>query len=401
MSKCVEWLIIGGGIHGVHIAASLIGKASIAPTDLRLIDPNDHLLHTWHERTKVTGMSYMRSPAVHHLGLSPWELMNFAGKKKKKRNKNLFAPPYDRPSLELFNRHARDLIQRFSLSDLHIKSWVLECIPLSDGVCVKLKSGHQIIAQNVVIAIGQTDQALWPEWAPKNHPLIHHIFDHEFNGWPSSAPEAIAVVGGGISACQIALRLEKEGHHVHLISRHPLREHQFDSDPGWLGPRFMTAFQREGDIKKRRQLINEARHRGSIPPDINRSIKRAIQNQKMDWHLDQPTALATEDEICTMVLESGAILQVSRVLLATGFTSARPGGRMVDSLVEAASLKCADCGYPIVDSALRWHKDIFVSGPLAELEIGPASRNIAGAMRASDRIVKAAQSMEQRLKKTS
>ena len=71
---------------------------------------------------------------------------------------------------------------------------------------------------------------------------------------------------------------------------------------------------------------------------------------------------------------------------------------MVESLVEAASLKCADCGYPILDSALRWDENIFVSGPLAELEIGPASRNIAGAMRASDRIVKAAQAMEQQLK---
>ena len=49
----------------------------------------------------------------------------------------------------------------------------------------------------------------------------------------------------------------------------------------------------------------------------------------------------------------------------------------------------ACCGYPIVDSELRWHPRIYVSGPLAELELGPVSRNIAGARRAGDRIVDA------------
>ena len=63
---------------------------------------------------------------------------------------------------------------------------------------------------------------------------------------------------------------------------------------------------------------------------------------------------------------------------------------MVDALIASASLPCARCGYPIVDSALRWHPRIHVSGPLAELELGPASRNIAGARLAGGRLVKAA-----------
>jgi hypothetical protein len=46
----------------------------------------------------------------------------------------------------------------------------------------------------------------------------------------------------------------------------------------------------------------------------------------------------------------------------------------------------------IVDPNLRWHPRVFVSGPLAELELGPVSRNIAGARRAGDRIVNAIRS---------
>ncbi|MCH2107642.1 MAG: hypothetical protein MK291_13495, partial [Planctomycetes bacterium] len=38
----------------------------------------------------------------------------------------------------------------------------------------------------------------------------------------------------------------------------------------------------------------------------------------------------------------------------------------------------------------RWHPRVFVSGALAELELGPTARNIAGARRSADRIVWAA-----------
>ena len=67
----------------------------------------------------------------------------------------------------------------------------------------------------------------------------------------------------------------------------------------------------------------------------------------------------------------------------------RPGGAFVDSLITSGSLPCAACGYPVVDSALRWHRRVYVTGPLAELELGPVARNIAGARRAGDRLVTA------------
>ena len=78
------------------------------------------------------------------------------------------------------------------------------------------------------------------------------------------------------------------------------------------------------------------------------------------------------------------------ILLATGFMPKRPGGKMVDQLITESQLPCAECGYPIVDTDLCWHPRLYVSGPLAELEIGPSSRNISGARRAAKRIVKVA-----------
>ena len=93
-----------------------------------------------------------------------------------------------------------------------------------------------------------------------------------------------------------------------------------------------------------------------------------------------------------MPTANGTQLTVDRVLLATGFTGHRPGGAFVDGLIESASLPCASCGYPIVDKTLRWHPRVYVSGPLAELELGPTSRNISGARRAAERLVAAIRS---------
>jgi len=198
--------------------------------------------------------------------------------------------------------------------------------------------------------------------------------------------------GGGISAGQIALRLLNEGHQVHLVSRHGLREHQFDSDPGWLGPKFMAGFQRERDFDKRRAMIAEARHKGSVPPDVHQADQRRIKAGELQWHQDAVERIDDDGGGCNVTLASGVKLDAHRVLLATGFASPRPGGALVNQMIASDSLPCAQCGYPIVDQELRWHPRVFVSGPLAELELGPSSRNIAGARRAGDRLVKAVRS---------
>lgn len=140
-------------------------------------------------------------------------------------------------------------------------------------------------------------------------------------------------------------------------------------------------------------LIKQARYRGSVPPDIHCTLRAAIPRGALHWHEGEIARLDEHDTALTMRLANGTVLHPQRVLLATGFSSHRPGGALIDSLVESASLPCARCGYPIVDSALRWHPRIHVSGPLAELELGPTSRNIAGARRAADRLIESIQTV--------
>ncbi len=383
----LQWLIIGGGIHGVHIAVRLLAEAGIRPEGLRIVDPGKQLLSRWRTCTSTTGMNYLRSPSVHHLDLSPWSLQRFAGSRKN-RKPGLFTRPYDRPSLNLFNAHCEQVIESFGLAALHIQDRAVKCNTHCDSVSVELASGDELRADNIVLAIGAGEAPQWPHWAPQHHARVHHIFDPSFEHWPTN-PQSVAVVGGGISAGQVALRLVEEGHSVELVCRHALRQHQFDSDPGWLGPKYMAGFSRESDLEKRRDRISEARHRGSMPPDVYRTLRRAIERGKLRWHEAEVESFDSQADKLEISLSSRESLQVEQVLLAPGFAGQRPGGEMVDELITSAGLPCAACGYPVVDSGLRWHPRIYVAGPLAELELGPVSRNIAGARKAGERLVKA------------
>ena len=163
-----------GGIHGVHIAAKLLGEAEVAPAQLRIVDPGDRLLERWRTCTATTGMTHLRSPSVHNLDLNPWSLLRYAGKRKT-RKPGLFAPPYDRPHLGFFNDHCDKVIEDFDLSSKHVRARATHCTVDCDHVTVKLSTGEALMTRNVVLAIGAGEQPEWPAWALRDDPRIHHI----------------------------------------------------------------------------------------------------------------------------------------------------------------------------------------------------------------------------------
>ena len=73
-------------------------------------------------------------------------------------------------------------------------------------------------------------------------------------------------------------------------------------------------------------------------------------------------------------------------MLATGFDARRPGGAWLDAAIAAEGLPIAPCGYPLVSGDLAWAPGLHVTGLLAELEVGPAARNIVGARMAATRL---------------
>ncbi len=388
--EVLEWVIVGGGIHGTHLAARLLGEGGVAPEALRIVDPGPELLHVWRTCTTNTGMRHLRSPPVHHLGLEPFALLHFAGGRRAARGTGLFARPYNRPSVDLFAAHCADVLSRYGLPDLHRRDRAVGLDLNCDAVRVRLGDGHELVGRRVLLALGAAEQPRWPNWARELHTAgarVHHVFDSGFTLEPDDLPERVAVIGGGITAAQVAMRLVKAGARVDIVSPHAPRVHEFDSDPGWMGPKHMRRFAATRDPDARRALITQARHRGSIPPRLHRALRAAMHRGDASWHVGQ-----------TQHAEPGAphrlhlhdhVIEADAVLLATGFEARRPGGTLVDELIESHALPCASCGYPVVDHHLRWHPRVFVTGPLAELEVGPVARNILGARRAAERILSA------------
>lgn len=228
---------------------------------------------------------------------------------------------------------------------------------------------------------------------------------------------------------------------IHLISRNTFKEQQFDTHQDWMMDQAASKRSEEGGgygtpdrqkkfksstcWKERRKTIVKERVAGTVTPAIFRGeggLCYAINNGDIKWHhaevvkkryieidmdesenvdddydnIDAVTKRAsksgTQKRRIELSLSSGNTIEVDEILLATGFGKKLPGGKLIKDLVENFDLEVSDfCGFPIVDENLSWgSKGIYVAGALAELEIGPSARNIAGARLAAERILKAA-----------
>jgi len=384
----LEWVIVGGGIHGVHLAVRLIASGRVASGQLVIVDPGPRLLDTWRRCTGNTGMRFLRSPVVHHLDIDPWSLQRFASTLDRPASE-LFAAPYARPATELFEAHCDQVIARYGLAERHLRGRVVGVDLTCDAATVRLDDGRELSAHQVILAIGASEQPQWPAWAVelrRQGAPVHHVFEPGFELCDDDWHGAVAVIGGGITGAQVALRLaEAVSGPVHLVTRHPLREHTFDSDPGWIGPKNMRGFLAIDDPDARRRTITAARHRGSVTKEVHRPLRRRVRDGSIVLHRGEPHGIRSDGRLQLTV--GDAQVAVDGVLLATGFAAQRPGGPMVDAIARSHGLSCATCGYPVVDHELRWHPRLYVSGPLAELSLGPVARNIIGARRAAERIV--------------
>ncbi len=393
----LDWLIVGGGPHGVHAAIRLIAEAKVDASSIRILDDEPELLARWRRTTRNTGMRYLRSPGVHHLDVAPSSLMQFA-RRRGRRIERPFTRPYDRPSLELFDRHCDDVLSQYKLAELHVQGRATGMELTETGTRVTIDGAEsKIEAKHIVLALGAPREPMWPDWAlearsREDDDRVRHVFDPGFDLSVEPGDTRVAVVGAGITGAQTSLRFAAAGHRVTLISRHDLRISQFDSDPGWQGPKFMTGYARVTDLEERRAIIGSARQRGSVPPEVKSAVKMACKAGQIDLVVADVQGLEARDHGLQLDLGERSC-DVDRVLLATGFPGHRPGGEWLDACIEAFELPCSPCGYPVVDRWLRWHPNVFVTGPLAELELGPVARNISGARRAADRIVDFAASM--------
>jgi thioredoxin reductase len=385
----LEVLIIGGGIHGTHLANVLLNRTSLTHDDIRILDPHEKLLHVWDRCTRNCGMRYLRSPSVHHIAIDPFSLDKYARRKEVKNDGN-FIPPKDRPSLDLFQQHCQMVIEENRLQSMLIQGRGVDILNQGSHWSI-LTDTETINTRFVILAIGMNEQPFWPDWAVnlrRNGAPVNHVFDPAFHPDRILNYGPICIVGSGISGAQLALKIaETTDNRILLIAKEPVRVVDFDFDPGWLGPKYLDGFRRQ-PLEKRRILINEAREKGSIPRDTKKYLEKAFEMNRIAIHVDEIDDSFFSGETISLSGIHGRY-ECSQAILATGFEQKRPGNGFIDQAIHELGLKTFSCGFPVIGEGLKWHDRVFVSGPLSELQIGPSARNIAGAREAGRIILSA------------
>ncbi|HHW88846.1 MAG TPA: FAD-dependent oxidoreductase [Chloroflexi bacterium] len=389
----LDWLIIGAGIHGAHLAHVLLQRGGVQRSRLRLLDPHETLLERWRHVTANVGMAFLRSPSVHHIGIEADDLHRFAQSSAGQWLAE-YRDPYHRPSLTLFDAHADSIVRTQRLDDLLLRGRACGLQRQRWGWRVLTDRG-ELDAKRVVLAIGRT--ALHrPAWAPDEFGgRVAHIFDPEFARDQAPPTAKVVVVGGGISAAQTATALARCGERsVTLLMRQPIRKSHFDSNPCWNGPKCLTKFHHTRCYRERRRQLQEGRYRGTMPHDVARELLQAVENGRVDMKIAEVVTCTMATDNCVhLQLATGETLSADRVVLATGFDQTRPGSPWLDAAIANEGLPCAPCGYPIPDKTLAWAPGLYVSGALAELELGATAPNIRGARMAAERLLRVADSL--------
>ena len=384
--------IIGGGIHGVAIAIRLLRDMPTAAKHLAIVDRHPQPLTQWRRKTERQGMTFLRSPAVHHITPDALGIVEYA--ERHNRTSEL-APPYSQPSTQLFWDFCQGTLAELEAHKVYYQFDVAE-LRWDKGAG---RFPFRLISTNnqgfrsrcVILAIGADDCAYVPpefvQWQCRYPDRILHAsqfevgYEDEQNGTGK-----IVIVGGGLTAGTLAKSLSERGHNVTLIARKQLKTEQFDFPPVWLGPKALAEFANETDFRRRYEIIQQNRGEGSITPDIMEAL---IDAPNIDLYPEICIRNIRKEQAQHLQVETtrGVITEVSRVILATGYQFDLRRYGFLRELITQYPVPLV-CGLPQLDTDLQLHpiENLFGSGTIAQLQIGPAAGNIAGANLAYERL---------------
>ena len=385
--------IVGGGIHGCAIASRIIRDVPSAAKHLVILDRNPKPLLAWRQKTESQGMAFLRSPAVHHIGSDSLGLVEYA--RTQNRTAEL-APPYSQPSINLFldfclheieTQHLRQLYHQFDVAELR---WDKGSDRFPFRVISLKNEGFR--AACVILAIGTddchyvpSDLNLFRRRFPES--ILHSSEFHLHKMMQKVAPSKIVIAGGGLTAATLAKNLTDLDVEVAMIARRPLKIQQFDFEPSWLGPKALSRFSHESDWEKRRKIVQQARGEGNVTPEIAETLTKTRADGK--FHLQTSGKILQIDNNSRLRVKTteSTINDVDLVVLATGHRFNLHRYRFLSNLIERHEIPTL-CGLPQLDRELQLLpvQNLFGSGVIAQLQIGPAAGNIAGVTLAYERM---------------
>jgi hypothetical protein len=385
--------IVGGGIHGTYLAQRLIENTPFDRSDVLIVDPHDRLLTSFREKTKACGMEVLRSTFVHHIGTKSFGLENFA---EANDREDELVPTVDyppRPSLDLFLDYSKHVMEQKDLESLHLRAAVdaIQEIPDTTGLRLETTAGS-IDTDHCILAIGHGGRYRWPNWTTGLDGV-----EHVWEGFdPDASVDRTIVVGGGITAAQLACELS-ETQSVALLSRHPLEWEVSEADPPWINWSYIEEHLHEYPLgsSERFEVVSDARHTATVPPFLYAEFENRINDGTLTLAQGAVDSAVNEGESVRLSLDHGLQLLADRVVLATGFEPVFDHP-FVNRIADELELVRGYRGMPVLDDdTLAWQCEdgrfvpLYVSGALALGTVGPYAPNIPGARRAGDRITAA------------
>lgn len=348
-------------------------------------------------------MTFLRSPAVHHVGLDALGIVEYA--RSQDRTDEL-APPYSQPSTDLFLDfcHREITQQKIRAFFYHFDVAELRWDKGSGKFPFRIISQHNegFRARCVILAMGSDECAYIPKefsgWRAQFPERIIHSGEFDVQAFKQRRAHAptpkekqkVVIIGGGLTAGTLAKCLVEQGTQVVSLVRRPLKIQQFDFQPSWLGPNAIKAFNNEPDWEKRCEAIQQARGEGSITPEIaqalgeytvsNRNFQRCIGAKVLDIN-----KMSRQEQLQLNTTQQ-VIDAVDLIILATGYRFDLSKYAFLSNLIEQHAVATVR-GLPLLDENLQLPpvENLFGSGVIAQLQLGPASGNIAGAALAYDR----------------
>jgi len=385
--------IVGGGVHGVHLAVRLLEAGVVSHDRLRIVEP-DGLLAAFHEKCRQCGMVEFRSPFVHHVGVDPFSLREFADERGRLDELVACQVGAKRPTVPLFFDHARDVVDRYDLESVVLEARVLGVTERADGVDLET-TDDDLSARACVLAIGHGRSYTRPEWALDIQPgaPVAHVWDERFD--PEDVGDRVGIVGGGITAAQLTASLARPSREVTVVARSPFRVATLEAGREWMHvSRTLEGLQSlPPTSRKRQQVVTEVRRDGTMPPEVFSRLRRAIDRGWATLERNEISTVTPGGGTVVVTCQDGAATWFDDLVLATGFDSPY-NAPLLERIREETDLQTGYRGGPALeDGTVRWLRAdgtpsrVAVSGIVAQGTLGPFARNILGARRAGDLLV--------------
>lgn len=378
-----------------------------------VIDPHNEWMYEWKQNFKALDIKYLRSPAIAHPDMFDTNALLAKAHALSTDNEKV-------PSDMLIESGCAEIRELLPLGQSQIGLWRLPstelflkfCKDLADRlpheyICDKVTSIHHkdsiflvkvagqkqdLLSKSVILATGVVGKPLIPDGL-KQAPNLVPWKDLDSILIPNEgrAPrKSILVVGGGLTAVQVAQKCFRQNHETTLCSRRHLVERHFDLPNMWFDRRFtnkcMSDFYHQ-PLDDRFKLLKEERGGGSVPPIYMKEL-RAMKglNCLVTQHL-QYKGKTTEGRYLVELMD-GKCKEFDHIVIACGLQAqCDQHGLYSQILKDIPDVRGTLQGYPDLTEDLEWMDKLYVVGGMGGLNTGPDAANLMGMRRAAKVVV--------------